>query len=215
MREALQLLLVLSAGWDAVPATMQRYERAPGRPWRAVGAPIAVSLGRSGLGWGTGVHPAPPLGPLKAEGDGRSPAGAYKLETAFGNEKPETKMPFIRSTPDVECIDDVKSKHYGHVVDRRKVPHPDWHSSERMLRSDDLYQLGIIVEHNGAHVAGDGSCIFLHVRNTPDTGTAGCTAMERDNLVTLLKWLDPAKQPLLVQLPKPVYQQLKQPWQLP
>ena len=48
---------------------------------------------------------------------------------------------------------------------------------------------------------GHGSCIFLHISPTPGTGTAGCTAMAAPALDEVMRWLDPARQPALVQMP--------------
>ncbi|MEJ2489338.1 MAG: hypothetical protein P8Y50_06050 [Sulfurovaceae bacterium] len=44
-----------------------------------------------------------------------------------------------------------------------------------------------------------GSCIFLHIKSIP---TMGCTAMSEEAMLELLKWLDPAKAPILIQAPK-------------
>lgn len=75
-----QLLSVVSERWDAARATLRRYERAPGRGFRAVGKPVRVMLGRAGSGWGDGQHPpAGHTGPIKREGDDRSPAGVFEL----------------------------------------------------------------------------------------------------------------------------------------
>jgi len=78
-----QLLTVVSERWDAPHATLRRYERAPGRVFRAVGKPMRVELGHAGYGWGDGQHgsgpPAGHTGPIKSEGDDRSPAGAFEL----------------------------------------------------------------------------------------------------------------------------------------
>jgi hypothetical protein len=47
-----------------------------------------------------------------------------------------------------------------------------------MLRQDGRYALGAVVAHNSTPpVPGAGSCIFLHVWESPVTPTAGCTAM--------------------------------------
>ncbi|HEX9187014.1 MAG TPA: hypothetical protein VGB87_08080, partial [Vicinamibacteria bacterium] len=74
--ESRQVVLSVSAGWDATRALLQAYERAGAdASWTPVGAPIEASLGRSGLGWGRGLHPPGLEGPGKREGDGRSPAG--------------------------------------------------------------------------------------------------------------------------------------------
>jgi len=71
-----------------------------------------------------------------------------------------------------------------------------------MLRQDELYRWGILVDHNaGSPVAGNGSCIFMHIWRGPGEPTVGCTAMPAAEIEKVLGWLDPASQPLLVQLP--------------
>jgi D-alanyl-D-alanine dipeptidase len=60
-----------------------------------------------------------------------------------------------------------------------------------------------------------GSCVFLHIWSGPAQGTAGCTAMAQDQLEPILTWLDPAKTPILVQLPQAQYKKLRKPWRLP
>src|SRR5579871_1777988 len=179
-----------------------------------IGNAIPVSLGRSGLGWGEGLHPAQSSGPVKKEGDGRSPAGIFRMGTAFGYRPLDGKWPYRVLTPDTECVDDAQSKRYNRLVDR-STEKVDWKSSEKMLRSDDLYRIGIVVLHNDQPIPGKGSCIFLHIRATPESATVGCTAMEPNHIETILKWLDPAKRPILVQLPKAEYQRLKKEWELP
>jgi len=158
------------------------------------------------------------LGPIKQEGDGKSPAGIFRLSTAFGYAAqglPGWKMPYLSLTPSVECVDDAHSKFYNHVLDRAAVA-PDWNSSEVMLRSDGLYRWGVMVDHNAEPVtAGGGSCIFLHIWLGTGEGTSGCTAMAQAQLELLLARLDPARQPLLVQLPRPQYKKLRRHWKLP
>ena len=39
--------------------------------------------------------------------------------------------------------------------------------------------------------------------------------MAQTDLETLLTWLDPARKPLLVQLPEPTYDRLRDRWKLP
>ncbi|HEX8292528.1 MAG TPA: hypothetical protein VF570_12275, partial [Pyrinomonadaceae bacterium] len=75
---------------------------------------------------------------------------------------------------------------------------------------------GLFVMHNAAPpAAGRGSCIFLHVWAGPGRGTAGCTAMEEASLTELLRWLDPKKRPLLLQLPESEYARRRTDWRLP
>ena len=56
---------------------------------------------------------------------------------------------------------------------------------------------------------------LLHIWHSNSQGTAGCTAMSQSELERLLIWLDPARKPLLVQLPKPAYERLIDRWKLP
>jgi D-alanyl-D-alanine dipeptidase len=124
-------------------------------------------------------------------------------------------MPYIALTPTIECVDDPISKFYNRVVDRTTVT-PDWNSSEHMLYSNGQYRWGLVIDHNTDPVTpGAGSCIFLHIWLGTGEGTVGCTAMAQENVEALLAWLDPAKQPLLLQLPRAQYQKLKRKWKLP
>ena len=85
-----------------------------------------------------------------------------------------------------------------------------------MRREDDLYRLVVWVGHNDAPVApGGGSCIFLHLRSGPDATTAGCTAFEPEPMERLLRWLDPAARPVLVQLPEAEHRARAAEWGLP
>jgi L,D-peptidoglycan transpeptidase YkuD (ErfK/YbiS/YcfS/YnhG family) len=49
--------------------------------------------------------------------------------------------------------------------------------------------------------AGKGSAIFLHIWSGPDGSTAGCVALDEANLLTILQWLDKAKQPRMLVVP--------------
>ena len=44
-----------------------------------------------------------------------------------------------------------------------------------------------------------GSCIFLHIWKGPGATTSGCTAMKAADVATIVRWLDAAKEPRLVQ----------------
>lgn len=198
-----QVVLVLAPSEHSVQAQLWMLERngEAGR-WRAVADPIACTLGHKGLAWGVGEHMAtPPAGfRIKREGDKCSPAGVFRLPFAFGlaAQAPELKLPYTALTPAIIGVDDPKSKYYNQVVDNTKVER-DWESNEAMVRHDRLYQWGAFIAHNPAGVPGGGSCIFLHLWPGPGRGTAGCTAMAEADLKRVLTWLDPAREPRLVQ----------------
>jgi D-alanyl-D-alanine dipeptidase len=218
----LQAIVSVTEGWDASAAMVQRWERArAGAPWNRVGDAVPAVVGRSGLGWGVGLHAMTAGdGPVKREGDGRAPAGIFRLGTAFGYAPADSvawiRMPYRRSTPASECVDDGASAHYNTLVERTDVARPDWSSHEEMRRGDELYRLGVFVDHNAAPpVAGRGSCIFLHIWAGPTVGTAGCTAFAPARLEEIVRWLDPAARPVLIQLPRAEYDRLRAAWDLP
>jgi D-alanyl-D-alanine dipeptidase len=226
-----QLIVVTTPDWDAVDGRMQRYQRSSAREaWQPVGDSFAIVVGKHGLGWGAGVMAAAgesrgAADPIKKEGDGKSPAGVFQLGTAFGDAPgilSGSRMKYMELTPSVECVDDVGSKHYNRVVDRSKIAEVDWKSSEHMRDVGEAYRMGIVVDHNGiagpsskSPVRGGGSCIFLHLWQGPGHGTAGCTAMSPGEMETLLRWLDPKRQPLLVQLAAEEYARVMKSWKLP
>ncbi len=236
-----QMIVVTTPDWNAVPGSLQRYERRTTRSaWQRVGAAIPIVVGRSGLAWGAGLHGDPVTlaqgaDPLKQEGDGKSPAGAFRLNAAFGyapkGQAGRLKMPYVASTATLQCVDDAQSAYYNRVVERASLRQsnrqPDWQSHEDMRRKDELYRWGVVVEHNAGGVgqssmkakpkakAGRGSCIFLHIWSGPNSSTSGCTALEAGLMEEVLRWLDVRQQPVLVQFPVSEYARLKAAWQLP
>lgn len=224
-----QMLVVTTPEWSATSGRMQRYERTASG-WQAVGAPVEVAVGRNGLGWGRGLHEgsdARPGSPGKHEGDGRAPAGVFRLTAAFGYGASEpTGLPYVPTDADVECVDDTTSVAYNTV--RERTAGADWGSHEEMRRGDGLYRIGVVVAHNGPGVDGalvpgggpaaspaGGSCIFLHVWRGPGSTTAGCTAMPDASLQDVLAWLDADAEPVLVQLPRAERDRLRPAWALP
>lgn len=201
--ECHQVLLCLAADSKASAGIVWCLERgASDEPWKAHGPSIAVTLGRHGLAWGIGEHAdrAPRGIEKKREGDGCSPIGVFVLPQAFGSlARPRgLRLPWLRCTAHHLGIDDPRSIHYNQIVDDRLVA-CDWAKSETMVPSNGCYQLGAVIAHNPANKPGAGSCIFMHVWQAPGVPTSGCTAMSLDNLRRVLVWLDPAKQPRLVQ----------------
>jgi D-alanyl-D-alanine dipeptidase len=219
-----QLILVVTESWTAPRGTLTRWERGEKGPWKKVGEPVDVVVGRSGLGWGLGLH-ADEIGmdrpgPLKSEKDGRAPAGAFKLgdATGYATAPPAgTTVAYKQATAKLVCVDDPKSKLYNQVVEETPgATEKAWKSAEQMLRSDAQYTWTVAVQHNMKPiVAGQGSCIFLHEWGGPAAPTEGCTAMPRADIEALLVWLKPDQQPLLVQLPKKEFDSLADDWKLP
>jgi len=193
-------------------------------PWRRVGDAVPIVVGRTGLAWGVGFDRlagagSPTAGPRKIEGDGRSPAGIFPLDTAFGFSAPDSmrwvRLSYVQLTPATDCVDDTASVHYNTVVDRGAVPRVDWQSAEHM-RKVAQYRLGVIVGYNALPpVKSRGSCIFFHIWAGPRSTTVGCTAFDATKLEELVAWLDPRARPVVVQVPTAVYSLMRGEWGLP
>ncbi len=200
MPDTKQLLVVTTKNWSVPTGILQRYEREGGK-WHKVGKVIDIELGRNGLGWGIGLHDLPDDAKIiKKEGDGKAPAGIFKLEQAFGYAPFNIKYPYEVYKETDHCVDDVNSKYYNKIVDSTKI-NRDYKSHERMKFPKNYYKYGIVVDHNGITEGskskkGAGSCIFIHIKSVP---TAGCTVMTESEIKEVLHWLDPKKNPLLVQ----------------
>jgi D-alanyl-D-alanine dipeptidase len=198
-----QLIVVTTKGWNDNSGMLRRYEKKADR-WVETGEPVKVHLGRNGLGWGIGLHTVPPGARyIKAEGDGRSPAGVFRLKQAFGYAPLKgLRYPYRVYDENDHCVDDIRSRYYNRIVDSRKIT-PDYRSFEHMKFPKNYYKYGIVVNHNhideAGSVPGAGSCIFLHIKSVP---TAGCTVMKEEQIVKILRWLDAKKHPLLIQMPQ-------------
>jgi L,D-peptidoglycan transpeptidase YkuD (ErfK/YbiS/YcfS/YnhG family) len=170
--------------------------------WKTVDGPFPASLGRNGIAWGLGeTHAA--LNSAwgnKQEGDGKSPAGIFRIPFVFGSaEKAEgVRLPYRLCRASLKGVDDPKSRYYNQVIESASIQDQDWQSAEEMLRADGLYEWGAMIAQNPDNIPGAGSCLFLHRWKDANTGTSGCVALAREHVLKVIQWLDPAAEPRLI-----------------
>jgi L,D-peptidoglycan transpeptidase YkuD (ErfK/YbiS/YcfS/YnhG family) len=220
--DAQQMVLVLVPDWDATRGTLRTYARS-GDEWNEVGSATPVVIGRSGAAWGLGLnrdHPAD--GPIKREGDGRSPAGVFAIGQAFGYvERADTRLNYSQMQASDWCVDVSGAALYNRIVDATKAGADAVKGASEHMRldlfnhGDQRYKLGFVIEHNERQQPMGGSCIFAHLWNGPDSSTTGCTAMSEDSMRRLYRWLEPNKHPVFVLLPEREFQDLRSDWNLP
>ncbi len=218
-----QLVVVVAKDWNTDNGQLYLFEQNDSNEWSQTAGPWNVMLGDSGLAWGVGLYDNPPGERQKREGDHRSPAGVFELGDFFGYDSiPPTgvRFPYHYATKTLHCVDDTGSVFYNSLVDESQVirdsaGHLPWNSSEVMRLDSVDYKYGIVVKHNPRAIPGMGSCIFLHLNSYSHSPTVGCTAMEEDQMLQLMRWLDPEKYPLLVQLPVDAYYARLTNWNLP
>ncbi len=221
LAQAGQVLLVTTTGWEASRGQLQRFERRGG-VFVPVGGPLEAWVGKNGMAWRSDeAAPMPPtVGPVKREGDGRAPAGLMSFGTLWGYapRAPEgVRLPYRPSTDCDRCVDDPDHAEYGRLV-RLGSPTEGatWRSAERLRLDSEHYRYLVVIHYNDLHPRkGAGSCIFLHVAPPPGQGTAGCTALAADDLLHVLRWMDPAQHPVLLQFPETQMDAIRAAWSLP
>lgn len=177
-----QVILVTTDGFGTIDADIATFEKVNGA-WRQTAA-FTGNIGVHGFAYN------------KVEGDGHSPIGIFSLGTAFGRySNPGTSMNYRQTTPNDYWVDDADSPLYNTwqagPADGR------WNSAENMYIPQ--YNYGFVIGYNTSErIAGKGSAIFFHVWSGAGHGTAGCTATAQDNVINILKWLNPSKNPVII-----------------
>jgi L,D-peptidoglycan transpeptidase YkuD (ErfK/YbiS/YcfS/YnhG family) len=219
--DAGQMILVVTPGWNVDRGTLRTITR-DGDGWREVRAATPVTIGKSGAGWGLGLNAAQTDGPIKREGDGRSPAGVFRIGEAFGYAAhADTALPYLALTATDYCMDVSGTAQYNRIVDTKVVGAAAVEGSTEPMRrdlhvnGDQLYRQGFVIEHNAQAAPQGGSCIFAHLWKSPVDATTGCTAMTPATMQSLLAWLKPQEHPVFVLLPQAEYERLRAEWQLP
>ena len=221
LSQARQLLLVTTPSWKASRGVAALFERKnAASPWKRVGGEVDCVVGRNGLGWGRGLEFSDGKGPVKREGDGRSPAGAFPLTAAFGAaSKKEAgalgfRLDYTRISPNIVCVTDPGSAAFNTLADSRK--NVDWTRNDRMSRASGVNDWGVVIGHNLSGVASKaGSCVFLNIRPGGGKATGGSVGLPKKELLDILSRLAPQAHPALVALPKAEYDRLRAAWRLP
>lgn len=125
----------------------------------------------------------------KREGDGCTPVGLWPIRCVLlrqGRVEPsDIHLPWRWIRKSDGWSDDSADPAYN-----RPVRLPRAFSAESLIRSDDAYDVIMVLGHNDAPpVAGQGSAIFFHL--SEGRPTAGCVAVERSDMLRLLPLLRP------------------------
>jgi L,D-peptidoglycan transpeptidase YkuD (ErfK/YbiS/YcfS/YnhG family) len=215
-----QLIVALAPNWDSMRGTLQRFERTPAGPWRKIGDAVPVLFGKNGLAWGRGVAGQDEAGRHKKEHDNRAPAGIFQIGRIYTYDRalpPGADFPFHQVTKADAWIDDPRRPDYNRFVTIGDPGNPPpWFAKEKMRHNDFAYRWLVEIRHNSdAPVPNDGSAIFFHIRRGPSRPSAGCTTMSEADLVRLITWLRAERHPCYVLLPREVYREKVQAWELP
>jgi D-alanyl-D-alanine dipeptidase len=189
LANALRLVLVTAPTMKDTIATMRAYERtSPGDVWRLRGAVEPAVIGKAGMAWSPFFKEfAGKKEPIKVEGDKRAPAGIYTIGRSFGTVASSSPR-HLQVTPDTVCVDDLRSPAYNTITSRASVG-PKVHA-ENMSEALPMYRRGLLVNYPTDAKRKAGSCIFIHVWRTSNTGTAGCVAVPEGRVERLQEFAE-------------------------
>jgi L,D-peptidoglycan transpeptidase YkuD (ErfK/YbiS/YcfS/YnhG family) len=140
------------------------------------------------------------LADRRREGDGTTPTGVYSIgRTMYGNaSSPGLRYRYRRLVCGDWWNEDPRSATYNtfqHV--RCGTPPPFRTTTPGLWQERTAYRHFAVIEFNMRPVVpGRGSGIFLHART--GSSTNGCVSLPVPQLVSTLRWLDPAKRPRIV-----------------
>jgi L,D-peptidoglycan transpeptidase YkuD (ErfK/YbiS/YcfS/YnhG family) len=179
-----QVVTVVASSAGSTRATVTAWQRGPGG-WTAVVGPLSARIGRDGVG-------------AASERVWRTPAGTFPLTQAFGRlGNPGTGLPYRVLDSRDWWVSDVTSGLYNQHARCAPATCPfDTSVSEHLVDENPAYNYAVVIDYNMRPVvAGKGSAFFLHVSN--GGYTAGCVAISQSGLTAVMRWLDPAADPLI------------------
>lgn len=125
------------------------------------------------------------------ENSNATPKGTFKFGLAFGFKKFPTdkSIKYQIINKNLYWVSDIKSKYYNKLVDINKVPKGsfDPKKSEHLIDYPIHYEYAIEIICNPKNIPNKGSAIFLHIMSKNKGGTAGCVAIERNDMIKILK----------------------------
>lgn len=183
-RGAGQLITVEAARYKTTSAALRLWTRSGGC-WLAVDGPWTARVGWNGLA------------DRRREGDGTTPAGVYTIgRVMYGNAaNPGVRFRYRRLVCGDWWNEDPRSPTYNTFQHVRCGARPPFRTTTPGLWQEKrAYHHFAVVEYNMRPVVpGRGSGIFLHAKT--GNSTNGCISLDLPRLISVLRWLDPAKKP--------------------
>lgn len=198
---AQQVVVVMSDGWSSTYATLRAYELRDGWDWCRVIKPVQARLGYNGFTWAKD----------RRQSTGTTPAGTFRLLWAFGNSgDPGTRLSY-RSVDgnDWWAYDPQSPSTYNRWLEHGLGGvRSSW--AEHLSSYGSQYAHAVVLDYNLPTTSRPadtrkGGGIFLHVNGSG--ATAGCVSVRHSDLDRVLRWLDPAKNPVIVMAPSAVISQ--------
>ena len=177
-----QLIVVSAAGMNKSTAKVSMHERDNKGNWIQLFS-VNGYVGKNGL-----VEDDD-----RIEGCGKTPIGIYQFNKAFGiASDPGCTIPYTKVTGDMYWSgDDSDDIPYNELVSVNEYPDLNLKTSEHLIEQSKAYQYCLSLSFNEEGTPGRGYAIFLHCYSDYKY-TEGCIAIPKDNMVKIMKRLDPS-----------------------
>jgi L,D-peptidoglycan transpeptidase YkuD (ErfK/YbiS/YcfS/YnhG family) len=212
--DARQVVVVTTPSWTSSRARLQTWAMTDTGTWVRVLDPVGARVG-----W-NGVRRADE----RVQSSGTTPAGTFAMRRAFGLADPSgVAMPYRQVDGNDWWPYDPKDPKTYNVLQPFRAKHARWRTNwaEQLASFRKQYRFAVILDYNlptdltwrnGQRIArtpadtSAGGGIFLHVNGSG--ATAGCVSVPRRYMLRILRWLDPAADPVIVIGPRDVIGQM-------
>lgn len=209
--DARQLVVVTGSAKTSSYATLRTYRKNADGTWSEQFAAMPARNGYGG--WVVAAK--------RVQNTGTSPQGTFGITTTFGlKANPGTKASYRVVDGNDYWVGDQKDPKTYNLFQTSASAKRTWRTTEaeRLAAYPTQYEYAAMIDFNrpaAAKVTYNstyseyvtsapanvkfGSAIFLHINGKGST--AGCVSVSRANMISVLKWLDPAMKPRIVMAP--------------
>jgi len=176
-----QVFLVTASNTSTSYGTGSMYGKINGQ-WVNLSS-FPVRLGSNGISY------------TRVQNSGKTPAGILNILSAFGiADNPGSNYSYHKvSTLDYWNLNDGSSTYNRLVIGN---PGGD---AEHLIDYPKQYKYALVTDWNYLQSVGLGGAIFIHVNGSGATGS--CISLTEGNLLSLLRWMNPSKNPKVLVVP--------------
>ncbi|HEY5560417.1 MAG TPA: peptidoglycan-binding protein [Clostridiaceae bacterium] len=181
-----QVIVVTAADYGTYHISLKAYEK-KSDTWELFDSVTGV-IGKNGFS------------DNRKEGDLSTPTGKYSFAFLFGwADNPGFKLDFKKSEVGDYWVSNKTLSEYNVWIHYTGNPDSRFLDYEALWKQP-LFKYAAVINFNyGADkVLTKGSGIFLHIAPKNGGFTLGCVGIEESHLIKLLKWMDPAKNPVII-----------------
>jgi len=176
-----QVFLVTANGTSTSFGTGSMYEKINGEWKKLSGFP--VRLGSNGMSYS------------RVQNSNQTPAGVLNIISAFGVEgNPGSNYAYHKVT-----VNDYWDLNNGSPNYNRMVSSAVGGEFEHLIDYQTTYKYALVTDWNYSQNPNKGGAIFIHVNGAGATGS--CISLPEGNMVSLMKWMNPNKNPKILVVP--------------